>query len=146
MTGPTGGDSVLTVSRPPIAGVIAAVIVKRVSQTVTRSPVAGGSDPLTFPAVVAVESVTQGATTYVATTDYVLSGGSISWAPAGAEPAANSTYTVTYLYNDSVTPTAVTDTTVTVTGGVNGQLAQVTYQSKVPRVDGLGLDVAGLPA
>lgn len=145
MTGPTGGSSVLTVGRPPIAGVVSAVIVKRVTQTVTRSATAGGSDALTFSSVVAVESVTQGATTYVSPTDYVLSSGAISWSPAGAEPAANSTYTVTYLYNDSVTPTAVTETTLTVTGGVNGQLAQITYTSKVPRIDVLGLDVVGLP-
>jgi hypothetical protein len=146
MTGPTGGTHVLTVGRPPISGVSAAVIVKRVTQTVTRSAVAGGSDALTFSSVVAVESVVQGGTTYVATTDYLLSSGSISWAPGGAEPAASSTYNVTYLYNDSVTPTAVTDTTVTVEGGVNGQLAQITYTSKVPRIDILGLDVTGRPA
>lgn len=145
MTGPTGGTHVLTVGRPPINGVSAAVIVKRISQTVTRSAVANGSDALTYSSVVAVESVVQGGTTYVATTDYVLSAGSISWAPGGAEPAASSTYTVTYLYNDSVTPTAVTDTTVTVEGGVNGQLAQITYTSKVPRIDILGLDVTGRP-
>jgi hypothetical protein len=145
MTGPTGGTHVLTVGRPPISGVTAAVIVKRVTQTVTRSAVANGSDALTFSSVVAVESVVQGGTTYVATTDYLLSAGSISWAPGGAEPAASSTYTVTYLYNDSVTPTAVTDTTVTVEGGVNGQLAQITYTSKVPRIDILGLDVTGRP-
>jgi len=146
MTGTTGGDHVLTVARAPISGVIAAVIVKRITQTVTRGGVPNGSDALTFSSVVAVESVTQGATTYVATTDYVLSAGSISWAPGGAEPAAATTYTVTYLYNDSVTPVAVTDTTVTVNGGVNGQLAQITYTSKVPRIDILGLDVTGRPA
>lgn len=145
MTGVTGGDHVLTVARAPISGVIAAVIVKRITQTVTRGGVPNGSDALTYSSVVAVESVTQGATTYVATTDYVLSAGSISWAPGGAEPAAATTYTVTYLYNDSVTPTAVTDTTLTVNGGVNGQLAQITYTSKVPRIDILGLDVTGRP-
>jgi hypothetical protein len=145
MTGPTGGTHVLTVGRAPISGVSAAVIVKRITQTVTRSAVVNGADPLTFSSVVAVESVVQGGTTYIPSTDYVLSSGSISWAPAGAEPSASSTYTVTYLYNDSVTPTAVTDTTVTVEGGVNGQLAQITYTSKVPRIDVLGLDVTGRP-
>jgi len=145
MTGVTGGDHVLTVARAPISGVIAAVIVKRITQTVTRGGVPNGSDALTFSSVVEVESVTQGGTTYVATTSYVLSAGSISWAPGGPEPAAATTYTVTYLYNDSVTPVAVTDTTVTVNGGVNGRLAQITYTSKVPRIDILGLDVTGRP-
>jgi hypothetical protein len=144
MTGSTGGPHVLTVARPPINDVIAAVIVKRVTEVVTRGAIAGGSDPLQFSSVVAVESVVQGGTTYVATTDYVRSGGSISWAPAGAEPAGASTYSVTYLYNASTTPTAVNDTTVTVAdGGVNGQLAQITYRSKVPRTDCLCLDEIG---
>jgi hypothetical protein len=144
MTGSTGGPHVLTVARPPINDVIAAVIVKRVTEVVTRGAIAGGSDPLQFSSVVAVESVVQGGTTYVATTDYVGSGGSISWAPAGAEPAGASTYSVTYLYNASTTPTSVNDTTVTVAdGGVNGQLAQITYRSKVPRTDCLCLDQIG---
>lgn len=144
MSGSTGGPHVLTVARPPINDVIAAVIVKRVTEVVTRGAIAGGSDPLQFSSVVAVESVVQGGTTYVPTTDYVRSGGSISWAPAGAEPAGASTYSVTYLYNASTTPTSVNDTTVTVAdGGVNGQLAQITYRSKVPRTDCLCLDEIG---
>jgi hypothetical protein len=143
MNGPTGGAHVLTVARAPIAGVTAAVIVKRVTQTVTRSSTPNTSDALQFAAVVAVESVVQGGTTFVPGTDYTVAAGAINWSPGGAEPAAASTYTVTYLYNDSVTPTDVTATTVTVTGGVNGQLAQITYTSKVPRIDVLGVDVTG---
>lgn len=143
MTGPTGGTSVLTVARAPISAVISAVIVKRITQTVTRGATANGSDALQFSSVLAIESVVQGGTTYTATTDYLLTSGSISWAPAGLEPAASSTYNVTYLYNDSVTPSAVTDTTVSVVGGVNGQQAQITYTSKMPRIDLIGLDITG---
>lgn len=144
MSGPTGGPHVLTISRPPINDVVSAVIVKRVTEVVTRGATPGGSDPLSNASVVAIETITQGMTTFVPTTDYVLSSGSVSWAPAGAEPAAASTYSVTYLYNSSTIPTAVTDTTVTVAdGGVNGQLAQITYRSKLPRIDSLCLDQAG---
>lgn len=144
MSGPTGGPHVLTISRPPINDVVSAVIVKRVTEVVTRGAVPGSADPLSNASVVAIESVVQGGTTYVPTTDYVLSSGSVSWAPAGAEPAAASTYSVTYLYNSATTPTAVSDTTVTVAdGGVNGQLAQITYRSKLARIDSLCLDQAG---
>ncbi len=144
MTGSTGGPHVLTVSRPPINDVVAAVIVKRVTEVVTRGAVPGGADPLSNASVVAIETVVQGGTTYVPTTDYVLSSGSVSWAPAGAEPAGASTYSVTYLFNSATTPTAVTDTTVTVAdGGVNGQLAQITYRSKLARIDSLCLDQIG---
>ena len=144
MGGPTGGPHPLVVSRPPINDVIAVVIVKRVTEVVTRGAIPGGSDPLQFASVVAIESVVQGGTTYAVNTDYVRSGGSVSWAPGGAEPAAASTYSVTYLYNAATTPTSVTDTTVTVAdGGVSGQLAQVTYRSKVPRTDALCLNARG---
>lgn len=143
MTGPDGGTSTLVVARPPINDVISVVIVKRVTQTVTRGSTPGGLDALQFSSVTQVLSVTQGGTTYHATTDYVLSNGSISWAPSGAEPAAASTYLVTYLYNASATPHTITDTSLQVDGGVNGQSAQVTYRSKLPRIDLLCLDVTG---
>ena len=144
-SGPTGGTAVVTVSRPPIGAVTAVVVVKRVSHPVTRGPVPNGTDALTFASIVQIESITQGATTYVAGTDYLLAGDSVSWTPAGAEPAQASTYTVTYLYNALVTPDAVTDNSVTVSGGVNGKSVQITYTSKIPRIDLLCMDVTGRP-
>jgi len=77
-------------------------------QVVTRTRgLADGKDVLpsaTVSAIVAVNaggtwngSAFEGGTTYVAGTDYVLdSAANVSWAPAGAEPAAGSTYTVVY--------------------------------------------------
>ena len=121
-----------------------AIVVKRVTEVVVRGPVPGGLDALQNASVLEIETVTQGATTYLGT-EYALSGGQISWAPAGAEPAASSTYSVTYLYNDAVVPDAVTDTTVSVTGGVNGEPVLISYTSKLPRIDLLCLDINGLP-
>ena len=144
--GPTGGSATITVSRPPIAAVTSAVVVKRVAQPITRGPVPNGSDALQYSSVVRIESVKQGATTYVAGTDYTLAGDSVSWLPAGAEPASASTYTVTYLYNAAVTPDAITDTTVTVSGGVTNEGVLLSYTSKIPRRDLLCMDVTGRPA
>lgn len=144
-TGTTGGTATIPVSRAPIGSVTAVVMVKRVTQVVTRGGVPGGLDALANASVVEIESVVQGGTTYVATTDYVLAGGSVSWAPAGAEPAGASTYSVTYLYNASVIPDAVTSTGVTVTGGVNGRAVYISYNSKLPRIDLMCLDQAGRP-
>ncbi|MCZ8098846.1 MAG: DUF4815 domain-containing protein, partial [Burkholderiales bacterium] len=50
-----------------------------------------------------------------------------------------------YRYNASVTPDSVTDTTVTLSGGVNGTTALVSYTSKLPRKDILCLDMSGRP-
>ncbi|MBN9454929.1 MAG: DUF4815 domain-containing protein [Bosea sp.] len=144
-TGPTGGSTTITVARAPIGTVSSAVVVKRVTESVVRGASPGGVDALTFSSVVAVESVTAGATTYAAGTDFSLSADAVSWAPGGAEPLAGSTYSVTYRYNAAVTPTSVTDDTVTLEGGVNGSTALISYTSKLPRKDILCLDISGRP-
>lgn len=144
-TGATGGSTVITVSRPPIANVTAAVVVKEVAEGVVRGAAPNTSDLLGFSSVVSIVSVVQGATTFVAGTDYTLVGDAVSWAPGGAEPAGSSTYTVTYRYNAAVTPTDITDTTITLAGGVNGTTALVSYASKLPRKDILCLDITGRP-
>lgn len=144
-TAATGAANTVTVNRPPISSVTSVVVVKRITETVVRGATAGGLDALTKASVVAIESVVQGATTYTATTDYVLSSDKVSWAPAGAEPAGSSSYQVTYLYNEAQALDSVTDTTVVVSGGVNGRPVLVTYASKLPRVDLMCLDQSGSP-
>lgn len=143
-TGATGASTTVNVSRPPINSVSQAIVVKRVTETVTRGPVPNTPDALQFSSITEIEAVTQGGTTF-ATGTYALSGDQISWAPAGAEPAAGSTYTVTYLYNALVTPDDVTATSVTVSGGVNGKPILLSYSSKIPRKDLLCLDITGRP-
>ena len=72
----------------------------------------------------------------------------MSWAPGGAEPANASTYSVTYLYNVATTQFTVTETAVTIlaaAGGVSGQMAQIHYTSKLPRIDAMCLDRSGRP-
>lgn len=142
----TGAPSTVTVDRPPISNIVSVVIVKRATlEVVTRGGVPNTSDPLAHASVVAIESVVQGATTYVATTDYTLSSGNVNWSPGGAEPAGSSTYTVTYLYNDVATPSGITDTQFVVSGGVHDRPILVSYTSKLPRIDILCLDILGRP-
>lgn len=140
-TGSTGGSTVITVSRAPIHAVTSAIVVKRVTQTVVRGASPNGADSLTHSSIVAIESIVG----YTAGTDYTLVGDTVSWAPGGSEPLAGASYDVTYRYNDSVTPSLVTDTQVTVNGGVNGTTVLLSYTSKMPRKDILCLDITGRP-
>lgn len=144
-TAADGAANVATVQRPPIAGVTQAVVTKRETVNVIRGLDDGGADELPRASVVAIESVTQGGIAFVATTDYVRDGDSVSWAPGGAEPIASSSYTVTYTYNEAVTPSAISATQVTVSGGINGGTVLLSYTSKIPRVDLVCLNQAGLP-
>lgn len=138
------GTTVIEVTRPPISTVTSAVVTKRVSETVTRGAVPGGTDELANAAVVEIESIVQGGTTFDPST-YTLNGDEVSWAPAGPEPAQASSYTVTYLYHSAVVPDQVTATSVTLSGGVQGRPVFLSYTSKVPRIDLICLNEAGLP-
>lgn len=95
--------------------------------------------------VVEIEEITQGGVP-IASSAYLLTGNGVNWGPAGTEPAANTTYDVTFIYNSSGLGTAThTDTTVTVIGGVNGRQVVLGYTSKTPRIDLMCLDVSGAP-
>jgi len=135
------GSAVVSVHLPPIASVTAATVTKQTTEVITRGAVPGGSDLLGNSSIVEILSVEQGSTFDPST--YSLEGNSISWAPAGAEPSQASSYSVTYLYFDAVAPDEVTETTVRLSGGVVNRPVTITYQSKMPRIDAVGLDQAG---
>jgi hypothetical protein len=139
---PSSDPAVITLRNPPAASIDQVVIQKRHTATVTRGPVPGGIDALEHTSVVAIESVSQGGTP-ISSTAYALASDGISWAPSGAEPAASSTYQVTYLHNAPVVPSVITETTIQVAGGVSGTPALVTYHGKLPRIDLLCLNDAG---
>ena len=134
----------LTLNHGPIATIREVLIEKEVTETVTRGGTPNGADVLANTGVLSLVEVVQGGTTYVATTDYAKTGDSVDWGAGGDEPATGSTYQVTYRYLGIVTPGAITATTITVSGGVEGGQAQVDYDFKLPRVDILGLDSDGL--
>lgn len=139
----TGTSVTFTTNRYPISAVNSALVTKEVTQTVTRGATTGGADALPNNSVSAIIEVKQGGTTYVATTDYVRVGDTVSWAPAGAEPTPGSSYTVKYQYLAIVTPDAVTDTTITLSNGVAGTPVILSYTFKLPRIDQLCLDQNG---
>ncbi|CDN54762.1 TmpG [Neorhizobium galegae bv. officinalis bv. officinalis str. HAMBI 1141] len=142
----TGGASfTFPVDQAPIGVINSILLTKEKTVTLTRGAIANGSDGLPDSSVISVSAVVQGGTTYVAATSYNLVANAIDWAPAGAEPAAGSTYNVTYRYRAAVAATANTDTTVTVSGGVAGGDIIISYTQKLPRIDRLCLGQDGSP-
>ncbi|WP_336801810.1 DUF4815 domain-containing protein [Kaistia sp. MMO-174] len=139
------GTAKILLNHAPLSALAVAMITKEVTETKVRGTPANSSDLLDKDNPRAIIEVKSGATTYAAGTDYNLSGGSISWAPAGAEPSSGQSYTVKYRYLVAVTPTAVSDTSVTLAGGVTGTDVFLTYDWKLPRIDLLCLDQDGLP-
>lgn len=139
------GTAVITLNRGPINGVTSVIVTKEVTETIVRGTPNNTSDALSNSGVTEIISVEQGATTYVETTDYLLSGDQIDWSPGGAEPAGGSSYDVTYRYLDAVTPDAVDNYTVTVSGGVTGTAVLVGYTWKLARIDLVCLNEFGEP-
>ena len=147
-TGTTGGSATISMNRYPLESILGVVITREKTVTLTRGGTSGGQDTLPDVSVLSIQSVTQGGTTYHTPQDYFLNGDKVDWSPAGGgatEPAPGSTYTVTYRYLGSVTPTAVDlqAGTFTVTGAVNGTLVLSDYRWKVPRYDRLCIDREG---
>lgn len=128
----------------PVSAVTLVSITEQKTVTMVHGVVTGASDLLPDTSVLSLISVSQGATTYTATTDYLLTGGNVDWSPAGAEPAPGSSYSITYQYIASVSPSAVDSTGFTVTGAVSGTLVMTTYQYKLPRIDRLCLNTSGV--
>lgn len=136
------GTALITVRRPPIAGVLSAVVEKQETASIAKG-VTNSTDALPKAGVTAIVSVVQGGTTYVAGTSYTQSGDGVSWAPGGAEPASGSTYQVTYKYLEAVTPQAITARTMKLPSGIAGGQIIVSYTWKRPRIDKLCIDEFG---
>lgn len=142
----TGGASqTIAVAQFPIDAITSILLTKEKTVSVTRGVLANGIDGLPDTSVISISSVTQGGTTYVANTDFIRTGNGVDWAPAGAEPASGSSYTVTYRYRASVTADSFTDTSITVSGGATGGDIIIAYTYKLPRIDIIGLLPNGSP-
>ena len=139
----TVGAQRVNVDRSPINDITNLAITSEKTVTLTHGGFVGAQDPLPDTSVLQIISVSQGATTFTSGVDYALTAGKVDWSPAGAEPATGSTYSVTYRYIATVTPTLVDDTGFTVTGAVVGTLILVTYHQKLPRIDRLALTADG---
>lgn len=144
VTYPGGASYTFTVDFAPIAQINSILLTKERTVTITRGAVVGGVDALPDTSVISVSLVKQGGTTFAVGT-YQLLNNTIDWSPAGAEPSVGSTYEVTYRYRASVTATAQTHDTITVTGGATGGDIIVAYTQKLPRIDCLCLKDDGSP-
>lgn len=133
----------INLDNTPLNDISEVTITAEKTVTLTHGGFVGAQDPLPDTSVLQIVEVKQGATTYVAGTDYQLTAGKVDWSLGGAEPATGSTYTVKYQYLANVTPTAVDDTGFTVTGALTGTLVLVTYNQKLPRIDRLALTADG---
>ncbi len=136
------GTIVITTRRFPVAAVSSAIITKETTQTIIKG-VTDSTDGLPNTGVTTIIEVRQGATVYVDGTDYVRVGDTVEWQNGGTQPLTGSSYDVTYRYLDAVTPDAVTDSSVTLSGGVTGETVLLGYTFKLPRKDLICLDENG---
>lgn len=141
----TIGSQRVNLDRTPATLITQVTIQTTKTVTLTHGNTTGAQDPLPDTSVLSIISVSQGGTTYTATSDYLLTAGKVDWSPGGAEPATGSTYSVTYQYIKSITPTAVDENGFTVTGAVVGTQILTTYSQKLPRIDRLCINTKGLP-
>ncbi len=147
----SAGEATITPNYYPLSDLDAVRVTLQTTETVSRGLVANTSDALSRSGASSIVSVVQGMTTYTPTTDYTLSGSSVSWAPGGAEPAGGSTYTVTYRFTYSIPVGTVTftDTTITVEDQsgvgtlVNSGAASIDYSYKLKRIDLIEMTESG---
>ncbi|MBA4799355.1 MAG: DUF4815 domain-containing protein [Rhizobiales bacterium] len=144
-TYPGGASHTFSVDVAPIGTINTILLTKQKSVAVTRGAIANGADGLPDTSVTEIVSVVQGGTTYVQGTDFTRVANAVDWGLVGAEPAAGSTYTVTYRYRATVVAEVFNDTQITVSGGAAGGDILVTYTSKLPRIDRLCLSEDGSP-
>jgi hypothetical protein len=137
------GSCVVPLNHTPINAIQTVLVTKSFTETIIRGNPSNGADLLTKTGVTRITNVVQGGTTYVENTSWVRAGDTISWAAGGPEPAVASSYNVTYEYLAIVTPTAITHTSITVAGGVNGGVVQVEYSFKLPRIDQICMNQLG---
>jgi hypothetical protein len=140
----SSGTQTIAVRFAPILSVDEVIVTKERTVTLTHGAFSGAVDTLPDQTAVQIIEVKQSTTTYAANTDFKLTGSSVDWTPAGSEPAPGSTYTVKYRYIDTVPPAAVTETTFQISGAADNTIAYVTYKMKLPRIDAIVVDQAGI--
>lgn len=134
----------ITVNHAPIKDVTGLRITQEKTASIIHGAYSGVADNLPDTALVSIESVQQGDTVYISGTDYIKTGDTVDWSPAGNEPTPGSTYEVTYRCIENVTPTNLDADGFTVTGAVDGTQIMVSYNQMLPRIDCLVMTYDGL--
>lgn len=139
----SAGAQRISLDRVPVAQVIDVKIETHTTLTLNHATYAGALDPIGVTSVVAIESVTQGGTTYVQGTDYKLTAGQVDWSLSGSEPAPGASYSVVVRHIVVAEPTDIDSSGFTVTGAVVGSLVLTDYRANLPRIDRLCLNENG---
>jgi len=136
----------ISLNRKPLNNIMDVVITAEETVTMTHGSFTGALDALPNTAVLSIEEVKQGTTTFQAGTSYNLTADQVDWSPNGPEPAPGSTYTVTYRFLKSVTPTNINADagTFQIQGAVANTLVLNDYRWKMPRFDAIVLDREGV--
>jgi len=149
---PDGG--VVALNNGPIANVSTVTVIKEVVQTITHQ-LANGVDSLPNSPVYKIMAVNAGGTwnpgtrtftggtNYAENTSWVRQGDAISWAPAGAEPSAGSSFTIVYRYVATVTPQEIGRQSIALEAAVQGEPVTVSYSYKLPRIDVIAINLDG---
>ncbi|MFT4927521.1 MAG: hypothetical protein ACI8WB_003632 [Phenylobacterium sp.] len=115
-----------------------------IEKTVNLQRGLSSADPLPDISVYAIETIKQGATTYVAGTDFDLANDTVNWSRPGAEPVSGSSYQVKYRYRADIVIEDQGEDGFTVAGLVEDEVLFVDYDFKLPRIDLLTLDPEGV--
>ena len=126
---------------------------KNASFTMTHGT-SGSSDtiPVQYQPALRINSINVGGTFYNEGTDFVLDGDKINWGPAGAEPAAATTYTVDLDYgytevdpnfsgtNGDISPDMKS---IKLEGFIPGSPVLLDYDFVLDRIDNIMVDTSG---
>ena len=137
------GNMTINLSYTPIAEVTNVDITAERTVTLNHGNYSGALDPIPSTSVLDIMRVKQGNTIYVKGTDYKLTAGQVDWSLSGAEPSPGSSYEITYRHRTQITPTNITDTSIDISGAVDGTMVLVNYSWKMPRYDLITIDSAG---
>ena len=138
------GNMTINLNYAPLGSVDTVDITAEKTTTLIHGSYSGALDPIPSTSVLEIMQIKQGNTTYVKGTDYKLTSGRVDWSLSGAEPAPGSSYEIIYRHRTQVTPTNVTDTSIDISGAVDGSMVLVTYTWKMPRYDLITIDSNGI--
>ncbi|MDR6431307.1 DUF4815 domain-containing protein [Brucella pseudogrignonensis] len=140
---PGGASFTLKVDQSPIGVINSILLTKEKTVTITRGSISKGQDGLPDTSVIDIIEIPG----FVKNTDYFRNGNTVDWGVLGGdEPTAGSSYQVTYRYRASVVEDAHTTDEITVSGGATGGDIIVSYTTRLPRIDRIGLFEDGSPA
>ncbi len=129
------GQMTIDLNYAPIDAISNVDITAEKTVTLTHGNYSGVLDPIPSTSVLEIMKVKQGTTIYVKGTDYKLTAGQVDWSLSGAEPDPGSSYEITYRHRTQITPTNITDTSMDISGAVDGSMVLVSYSWKMPRYD-----------